>query len=193
MTHYRKAGNISHCGAEILPNGKDIPYIVIERVEFHEKLTINGRANQNHFVAYFAPNPYTNLPMILNRINQITLMKLFPEIGTDIDKLRNAPVRLTSQKANNPSMGMMLPSLRISKIAANPKDAPSNTKATPTPTPTPAPQPKPGKQAFPADDKATWDYAVNFLKEGNDIAKIKAKYDISEDIEQRLIEEANNG
>lgn len=171
MTHYRKAGNISHCGAEILPDGKDIPYIVIERIEFKESLSVNGRADSNKFIAYFAPNPYTNLPMILNRINQIRLMKLFPECGVHIDTLKNVAVRLTSEEAKNPSMeGMKLPSLRISKI--------------------PAKKPTAEVIPFPIDNQKIWDNAVEFLKKGGDIAQIKAKYIISEDIEQELKKQA---
>lgn len=179
MTHYRKAGKVTHCGAEILPNGKDIMYIVIERVEFCEKVNIGGRTEENQFIAHFAPNPYTNLPMVLNRTNQGTLMKLFPEIGTDIDKLRNAPVRLTSEKARNIAMDMYLPALRISKIPANPKDNPNN------PSKPSATQ----KTVLTKDNAKVWDQAVLFLKAGNDIEKIKAKYTVSEEVEKQLMEE----
>lgn len=177
MTHYRKAGKVTHCGAEILPEGKDILYIVIERVEFCEKVDIGGRTETNQFIAHFAPNPYTKLPMVLNRTNQGTLMKLFPEIGTDIDKIRNKAVRLTSEKARNIALDMYLPALRISKIPANPKDAPGAKEAT-------------KKQPLTPENKAVWDQAVNYIKAGNSLAKIKEKYDISPEMETQLLKEA---
>ena len=177
MTHYRKAGNVTHCGAEILPEGKDILYIIIERVEFCEKVNIGGRTETNQFIAHFAPNPYTKLPMVLNRTNQGTLMKLFPEIGTDIDKIRNKAVRLTSEKARNIALDMYLPALRISKIPANPKDAPGTKSAA-------------EKQPLTKENKLVWDQAVNFIKSGNSLAKIKEKYDISQEMETQLIKEA---
>lgn len=177
MTHYRKAGKVTHCGAEILPEGKDILYIVIDRVEFCEKVDIGGRAETNQFIAHFAPNPYTKLPMVLNRTNQGTLMKLFPEIGTDIDKIRNKAVRLTSEKARNIALDMYLPALRISKIPANPKDAPGAKSVT-------------EKQPLTKENKIVWDQAVNFIKSGNSLAKIKEKYEISQEVETQLIKEA---
>lgn len=183
MTHYRKAGRITHCGAEILPNGKDIPYIVIERVEFCEKVDIGGRTEENQFIAHFAPNPYTNLPMVLNRTNQGRLMKLFPEIGTDIDKLRNAPVRLTSEKARNIAMDMYLPALRISKVPANPKDNPNNASKPATPN----------KPVLTKENEKIWSQAVQYLKAGHSIDKIKKNYDLSEEAEKQLMEEVQNG
>ena len=177
MTHYRKAGKVTHCGAEILPEGKDILYIVIDRVEFCEKVDIGGRTEANQFIAHFAPNPYTKLPMVLNRTNQGTLMKLFPEIGTDIDKIRNKAVRLTSEKARNIALDMYLPALRISKIPANPKDAPGTKSAV-------------EKQPLTKENKLVWDQAVNFIKSGNSLAKIKEKYEISQEMETQLIKEA---
>ena len=178
MTHYRRAGNITHCGAEILPDGKDIP-LIIERVEFCEKVNIGGRSESNQFIAHFAPNPYTKLPMVLNRTNQGVLMKLFPEIGVDIDKIRNKAVRLTSEKARNIALDMYLPALRISKIPANPKDAPG-AKGTAE------------KTVLSRDNKIVWDQAVNFIKAGNSLTKIKEKYDISADVEKELLQEAQS-
>lgn len=177
MTHYRKAGNITHCGAEILPDGKDILYIVIERIEFCEKVNIGGRNESNQFIAHFAPNPYTKLPMVLNRTNQGTLMKLFPEIGTDIDKIKNKAVRLTSEKARNIAMDMYLPALRISKIPANPKDAPGAKEAA-------------AKTPLTKENKIVWDQAVNYIKAGNSLTQIKTKYDISPEVEEQLMKEA---
>lgn len=49
------------------------------------------------------------------------------------------------------------------------------------------------KVAFPSGNKATWNSAVSFLKKGGDIAKIKHKYAIPEDIEEKLLKEAKNG
>ena len=64
--HYRTGGRLTHCGVECLPNGADIERIVIERIEYKEKEVINGRTEEGVWIAYFAPNPYTKLPFILN-------------------------------------------------------------------------------------------------------------------------------
>lgn len=32
--HYRIGGNLTHCGCECLPGGKDIEYIVIEKIDY---------------------------------------------------------------------------------------------------------------------------------------------------------------
>ena len=57
--HYRTGGKITHAGCEILPNGKDIEYIVISHIKFFEEHNVGGRKEENVWVAYFAPNPYT--------------------------------------------------------------------------------------------------------------------------------------
>ena len=36
LRHYREGGKLTHSGVEILPNGKDIDYIVIKEVKWSE-------------------------------------------------------------------------------------------------------------------------------------------------------------
>lgn len=108
LRHIRLGGNLTHAGVEMLPNGNDIPSIIIKSVAFEEGIKINGR-NGDAFVATFAPNPYTTLPMILNSGNKKLLCKLAGKDEWHIEEIENFPVRLTREKT---PMGW---GLRISK------------------------------------------------------------------------------
>ena len=102
----------------MLPQGKDIEYIVIERIEYKEREEVNGRIEKGVWVAYFAPNPYTKLPMILNSTNRKRIAKRFPECNDYIDTLKNIAVRLTREKTRDVQDGGETWGLRISKQPA---------------------------------------------------------------------------
>lgn len=166
--HYRVGGNLTHCGCECLPGGKDIEYIVIEKIDYVAEAKINGRTEQNIWIATFAKNPYTNLPMVLNSTNRKRLAKLYPDCDGYINLLKKIPVRLTREKCRDIQDGGETWGLRISRTPAK----------------------KPSKQALTPENKAVWDQAVNYIKAGNSLAKIKEKYDISPEMETQLLKEA---
>lgn len=116
--HYRVGGRLSHCGVECLPNGQDIPRIVIERIEYKEKEMINGRMEEGVWVAHFAQNPYTSLPFILNMTNRKRLVKQFPDCDGYLARLKNVAVRLTKERCRDVQDGGETWGLRISKIPA---------------------------------------------------------------------------
>ena len=122
--HYRKGGKLTHCGVECLPNGRDIERIIIARIEYKESEMINGRTESGVWVAHFAPNPYTSLPMLLNATNRKRLVKQFPECDGYPARLENIPVRLTKEKTRDVQDGGETWGLRISKIPASPEAAP---------------------------------------------------------------------
>lgn len=169
--HYRVGGNLTHCGCECLPGGKDIEYIVIEKIEYLAEVKINGRTEKNMWVATFAKNPYTQLPMALNSTNRKRLAKLFPDCNGYINLLKNIPVRLTREKCRDISDGGETWGLRISKTPAKKTAATDKTPLT-------------------KDNKIVWDQAVNYVKAGNSLSQIKTKYDISPEVEEQLMKEA---
>ena len=126
--HYRTGGKLTHCGVECLPNGKDIERIIIARIEYKESEMINGRTENGVWVAHFAQNPYTNLPMLLNATNRKRLVKQFPECEGYPARLENVPVRLTKEKTRDVQDGGETWGLRISKIPASPEAAPAQKK-----------------------------------------------------------------
>ena len=116
--HYRTGGRLTHCGVECLPNGADIERIIIERIEYKDKESINGRVEEGVWIAHFAPNPYTTLPFILNATNRKRLVKQFPECDGYPARLKNIAVRLTKEKCRDVQDGGETWGLRISKIPA---------------------------------------------------------------------------
>lgn len=114
--HYRVGGKLTHCGVEMLPNGKDIENIIIERFEFHEQMKINGQVQENVWEAHFVKNSYTTLPMMLNSTNRRRLVK---QAGTDyLQTVKFFPVRLTKEKTRDPQGGGQIYGLRISLTPA---------------------------------------------------------------------------
>lgn len=158
--HIRCGGKLTHSGVEILPNGKDIEYIVIERIEFKEKEKINGK-EQDSFVAYFAPNPYTKLPMVLNSGNKKLLCKQTQVDEWHLEDVKNFPVRLTKEETSQMGWG-----LRISKIR---------------PT-----IPTPPKKEILTDQHENWAKCVAHIKGGGSIEDLKKKYEISPATEIKL-------
>lgn len=152
--YYRKGGKLTHASCEMLPNGQDIGRIVIARIEFKDNESINGRMEAGVWLAHFAPNPYTTLPLVLNATNRKRIAKQFwdtpVEDGTPcegrINLLKNIPVRLTKEITRDVQDGGQTYGLRISKIPADP-------------------EPQPEKKPLPADKVgavAKWAKGKNF-------------------------------
>ena len=80
--HYTAGGNPSHAGVFFLPDGKNID-MVIDHIEWREREIINGREDSK-FIAIFKKNPYTDLPMVLNKVNKERLLKLANKGSWDI-------------------------------------------------------------------------------------------------------------
>lgn len=164
--HYRVGGKLTHCGVECLPEGKDIERIIIARIEYKESEMVNGRKEAGVWVAHFAPNPYTNLPFLLNATNRKRIVKLFPDCDGYIARLENIPVRLTKEKTRDVQDGGETWGLRISKLPA--ADAPVAQK----------------KVITEAEISKTVDWAK---KKGYGIEKVAEKYDFeSENIKGRV-------
>ena len=175
--HYRVGGKLTHCGVECLPQGQDIPRIVIERIEYKETEQINGRAEFGVWVAHFAPNPYTTLPLILNATNRKRLIKQFPECDGYPARLKNVAVRLTKERCRDVQDGGETWGLRISKTPADPAPA------------APAASAAPAKKKVITEDKiqVIIDWAK---KEGLSIDQIAAKYDFASDTVKDAIADA---
>lgn len=172
--HYRKGGKLTHCGVECLPNGADIPRIVIERIEFKDKESINGRVEEGVWIAHFAPNPYTNLPFILNATNRKRLVKQFPECDGYPARLKNIAVRLTKEKTRDVQDGGETWGLRISKLPAAEEAVPA-----------------PAQKKVITEDKVQVivDWAI---KNGKTIDDIATMYDFASVEVRQAIEDALN-
>lgn len=190
--HYRTGGKLTHCGCECLPGGKDIQYIVISRIEYKESEDIAGRRENNVWVAYFAPNPYTKLPMILNATNRKRLSKLYPECNGYINLLKNIPVRLTRERCRDAQDGGDTWGLRISKTkptAPAQQSAPAAAQSQ-APAAAKAQAQTDGGKVEITPNSEMFKQAVKFVKEGGDIAKIKAKYSVSQEVEADIVKQA---
>lgn len=170
--HYRIGGKLSHAGCEILPDGKDIEHIVIEKVEFKESEIIGGRKEEGVWVATFAPNPYTKLPMVLNSTNRKRLSKIAN--NEYINLIKNIPVRLCKEPCKDAQDGGMTVGLRISKIPPTmPKTqsaAPSNSTNTSQ------------KKVL---DESNFDSAKAFL-ENNPMEELEKYYYVPDEMKQKL-------
>ena len=169
--HYRTGGKLTHSGCEMLPSGKDIEYIVIERIEFKEQENIGGRTEQGVWIAHFAKNPYTTLPMVLNSTNRKRIAKLFPQVEGCINLLKNVAVRLTREKTRDVQDGGETWGLRISRM--------------------PAKKPAEPKKDVLNDKHANWGKCVEWLVGGNDIEALRSKYQITKEVEELLVKTAS--
>lgn len=170
--HYRMGGKLTHCGVEVLPGGKDIERIIIARIEYKESEMINGRKEEGVWVAHFAPNPYTNLPLILNATNRKRLYKMYPECDGYLARLENVAVRLTKEKTRDVQDGGETWGLRISKM---PPAAESS----------PAPKAAPAKKVIQEDQvKVIVDWA---LQKGLTIDQVAQSYDFASDDVRKAI------
>lgn len=188
--HYRTGGKLTHCGCECLPGGRDIQYIVIERIEYKETEEIGGRRENNIWIAHFAPNPYTKLPMVLNATNRKRLAKLYPDCNGYINLLKNIPVRLTKEKCRDAQDGGETWGLRISKMkptAPQQGAAEIRQQYQQGPASVPAPAPARAKQTLELTDDAMVSQAITYLKNGGDIENIKKKYNLSAETEKELL------
>jgi hypothetical protein len=168
--HYRTGGKLTHAGCEMLPDGKDIEYIVIERIEFKDQENIGGRTEQGVWIAHFAKNQYTKLPMVLNATNRKRIAKLFPEVEGCINLLKNVAVRLTREKARDIQDGGETWGLRISRMPAKVPAAPKKIKIT--------------------KGCEKWDNCVDWVVSGKDVESLRQWYDISKEVEEAIIAEA---
>lgn len=117
--HYRAASKATHSGVEVLKGEREIPRIIIERIEYVENININGRTEKCAFVAHFQPgNGFAELPMIINQTNARRLTKLYPDCQGYLARLKNVAVRLTSEPCKDPNGGGQTIGLRISMIPA---------------------------------------------------------------------------
>lgn len=169
--HYRVGGKLTHAGVECLPQGQDIPRIVIERIEYKETEEINGRKENGVWIAHFAPNPYTKLPLVLNATNRKRLVKQFPECDGYPARLKNIAVRLTKERCRDVQDGGETWGLRISKMPASEAVA-----------------------AQPAQKKSIQENQIQTIvdwakKNGYGIAQIAEKYDFASDaVKQAIID-----
>lgn len=167
--HYRVGGKLTHCGVECLPQGQDIQRIVIERIEYKDKESINGRVEEGVWIAHFAPNPYTKLPFILNATNRKRLIKHFPECDGYPARLKNVAVRLTKERCRDVQDGGETWGLRISKFPAAEEAAPA-------------------KKVITADKVQV---IVDWAQKGNlTIEKVAEQYDFESDAVRKQIADA---
>lgn len=170
--HYRTGGKLTHAGCEMLPSGKDIEYIVIERIEYKDQENIGGRTEQGVWVAHFAKNKYTNLPMVLNSTNRKRIAKLFPEVEGCINLLKNVAVRLTKEKTRDPQdIGSDTWGLRISRMPAKKPAAPKKEKIEV------------------GSDK--WEKCIEWIMSGKDVESLRKWYDITKEVEDALLKDAS--
>lgn len=198
--HYKAiVGNPTHAGTFILPEGKDIEYIVIDRIEERRGENVGGVKKDGAF-AIFKPNPYTNLPFMLNVTNAKTLCFLAKKTPYELLDIKDLPVRLTSESTR------IGEGLRVSKIPATPPTAKSAVPATPATPTTPAPAtPAPATPATPttpapvapAEPKSAptevltlshknYPKCVEYIREGGAMDTLRTKYIISKEIEDAI-------
>lgn len=170
--HYRTGGKLTHAGCEMLPSGKDIEYIVIERIEYKDSANIGGRTEQGVWEAYFANNPYTTLPMVLNSTNRKRIAKLFPEVEGCINLLKNVAVRLTREKTRDVQDGGETWGLRISRMPAKKQETPKKITLT--------------------QDNPKWDECVKWIQSGKNVEWLRQWYDITKEIEDALNDKAKS-
>ena len=177
--HYTAGGNPSHAGVFILPDGKNID-MVIDHIEWREKEVINGREDSK-FIAIFKKNPYTDLPMVLNKVNKERILKLANKGSWDILDIKDLPITLTWEPTK------VGDGLRISKTPPR-YTPPTATTATSKPATS-----KPATTTAEAAKKPSLTTAhenfskcVAHLKNGGKVADLREKYEISATMEETL-------
>lgn len=169
--HYRTGGKLTHAGCEMLPSGEDIEYILIERIEYKDQENIGGRTEQGVWVAHFAKNQYTNLPMVLNSTNRKRIAKLFPEVEGCINLLKNIAVRLTREKTRDVQDGGETWGLRISRVPAKKPVSPKKVRIEV------------------GSDK--WEKCIEWIMSGKDVESLHKWYDITKEVEDALLKDAS--
>lgn len=163
--HYTAGGNPSHAGVFILPDGKNID-VIIDHIEWREKEVINGREDSK-FVAIFKKNTYTDLPMVLNRVNKQRILKLANKGSWDILDIKDLPITLTWETTK------VGDGLRVSQIQ------PRHTQSVNTP-------PSVQKKETLTTSHENFAKCVSYLKGGGDIKTLREKYEISVAMEETL-------
>lgn len=163
--HYREGGKLTHAGVEMLHNGSDVE-VIIDRIEFCETHEISGRKENNVWVCYFHKNPYTTLPIVLNSTNRKRLSKLAKT--NYLEEVKNFPVRMTAEMTRDVQDGGQILGLRISKIPAKLKYEPLKLETLVV-----------GSENF--------EKCRTALKNGYTIEQMKAKYEISKEVEKELL------
>ena len=183
--HYRAASKATHSGVEVLKGEREIPRIIIERIEYVENININGRTEKCAFVAHFQPgNGFAELPMIINQTNARRLTKLYPDCQGYLARLKNVAVRLTSEPCKDPNGGGQTIGLRISMIPAASEQEMAKWLQEHGYT----------QQAQPAQKKAIQENQVQTIvdwakKNGLTIDQIAEKYDFASDaVKQAIID-----
>lgn len=177
--HYTAGGNPSHAGVFILPDGKNVD-VVIDHIEWREREIINGREDSK-FMAIFKKNPYTDLPMVLNKVNKERLLKLANKGSWDILDIKDLPITLTWEPTK------IGDGLRISKIP--PRYTPPTatiTKTATTATTTTTTTAEAAKKPPLTTAHENFAKCVAYLKGGGKIADLREKYEISEIMEETL-------
>lgn len=187
--YFRAGSKSDYASVDMLPNGEDIPRIVIDRIEFHdEAISINGRTEKGVWLAHFAPNPFGTKPMVLNATNRRRIAKAHwhdrMEDGSEnqgmINLLRGIPVRLTKEMARDVSNGGMTYGLRISQVAAA-TEAEMDAWLVQH-----GYREAPRRKTLPADKvQAVAEWAKS---KGKTMADIEAAYDMDEDVRKAMKE-----
>ena len=187
-TYYKKGTKSDYASVDILPGGQDILRITIESIEFHESLRVNGRQEKDVWLFKFASNPFTEKAMVANVTNRTRVAKAhWNDIVEDgqpcegrIDLLHNIPVRLTKEEARDVQNGGTTYGLRISRYPAATEEEMQQWLIENGYAPAQAPVRK-----VITEDKVA--VIVEWaLKNGLDMAAIKAKYDF----ESQTVEDA---
>lgn len=188
-TYYKKGTKSDYASVDILPGGQDILRITIESIEFHESLRVNGRQEKDVWLFKFAPNPFTEKAMVANVTNRTRVAKAhWNDIVEDgqpcegrIDLLHNIPVRLTKEEARDVQNGGTTYGLRISRYPAATEEEMQQWLVENGYAQAPAPA---AKKVITEDKVGV---IVEWaLKNGLDMAAIKAKYDF----ESQTVEDA---
>lgn len=175
--HYRAASKATHSGVEVLKGEREIPRIIIERIEYVENISINGRTEKCAFVAYFQNgNGFAELPMIINQTNARRITKLYPDCEGYLARLKNIAVRLTSEPCKDPNGGGQTVGLRISQIPAASEDEMNKWLQE---------HGYAGKKAVTEDKvQVVVDWAK---KNGKTIADIEQKYSMSAEVREKIV------
>lgn len=159
-TPWKKTVDPNYIGTYILPDDQPID-VVITKVEW-KNVKVMGQ-DKKQSVAYFAPNKYSDKPMLLNVTNMKRLERLCE--SKYIEDWVNVPVTLQREMDKTPTGGKDW-ALRISlskpKTAAKPKLTP---------------------------ESPNWNDIIKWVQSGNAIEKVWAKFDASE-ADRKLFMEA---
>ena len=188
--YYRRGSKSDFAAVDMLPGGADIPRIVIEKITFHEDITINGRKEKEIFTAKFAQNPWTDKEFVLNSTNKTRIAKQhwndIVEDGTAcegrINLLKNIAVRLTKEEARDVQNGGTTYGLRVSKMGPASEQEMAKWMAEHGYS-----SPAPAKKVV-TDDKI--DTIVKWAKKNSlNIDQIAEKYDFASDaVKQAIID-----